>query len=136
MLRTSHEEREKRQLTQTTVHLPPIDNLRNLWHLKGKVKYKSILFWQIEIVSLIKRIWLAKGQQIEYKGVGVDGMHMWRGKQQEVEYKHFFLKSCLISVQTNFPETSVFTQGDGMPLYFLLKNRKENPHLHWQMAKD
>lgn len=46
---------------------------------------------------------------------------MWRGKQQEVEYKHFFLKSCLISVQTDFLKTSVFTQGDGMPLYFLLR---------------
>lgn len=42
---------------------------------------------------------------------------MWRGKQQEVEYKHFFLKSCLISVQTDFLKTSVFTQGDGMPLF-------------------
>lgn len=40
---------------------------------------------------------------MEYKGVGVGGMHMWRGKQQEVECKYFFLKSCLISEQTNFP---------------------------------
>lgn len=52
---------------------------------------------------------------------------MWRGKQQEVEYKHFFLKSCLISVQTNFLKTSVFTQGDGMPLFsFEELKRKSN----------
>lgn len=52
---------------------------------------------------------------------------MWKGKQQEVEYKHFFLKSCLISMQTNFLKTSVFTQSDGMSLYFLLRNCKEKP---------
>lgn len=62
-------------------------------------------------------------------------MHMWRGKQQEVEYKHFFLKSCLISVQANFLKTSVFTQGDGMLLQFLLRNWKENPHLHLASGK-
>lgn len=50
---------------------------------------------------------------------------MWRGKQQEVEYKHFFPKSCLISVQMDFLKTSVFTQADGMPLCFLLRNCKE-----------
>lgn len=47
---------------------------------------------------------------------------MWRGKQQEMEYKHFFLKSCLISEQTNFLKTSVFTQG--MSPYFLFEELK------------
>ena len=53
-LRTFHvKEREKRQNFQTTVQLPPEDNLRNVSYLKGKVKYDSSLFWQIGIVSLI-----------------------------------------------------------------------------------
>ena len=49
----SVKEREKRQNFQTTVQLPPEDNLRNVSYLKGKVKYDSSLFWQIGIVSLI-----------------------------------------------------------------------------------
>jgi len=57
ILRNFHGVREKRQLVQTTVHLPPKDNLRNLSYLKGKVKYNSSLFWQIGIVSVIKSIW-------------------------------------------------------------------------------
>lgn len=63
MLRTFNGVREKRQLVQTTVHLPPTDNLGNLTYLKGKVKYNSSLFGQIGIVSVIKRILLAKGQR-------------------------------------------------------------------------
>lgn len=70
---------------------------------KAKLNIILFCFGKLELLLFLKEFDLHKvKEKMEYKGVEVRGMHMWR-EQQEVECKYFFLKSCLISVQTNFP---------------------------------